>query len=175
MAEPKGYLVVPVGFNPSGDIRALELDADDAVLMAIKSAAKGLVGPHGWIDGTWRKAPMPFGISGTVFRNWSNTNLPAGAVDLDDIVVPAGECWVITTFSMRYIGTPPTQLRMIVMTSGGGVIIREEKSVTSNQIYSLQCQLVMAPGDYLRVSTLDATAGDSMAGWALGYRIDIDQ
>ena len=35
MAAPKGFLVVPVGFNPDGDLRSLELDADDNLKVVI--------------------------------------------------------------------------------------------------------------------------------------------
>lgn len=36
MANPTGFLVVPLAFNPSGDIRALECDTDDILKVSVK-------------------------------------------------------------------------------------------------------------------------------------------
>jgi len=175
MAEPRGYLVVPVGFNPSGDIRALELDADDAVLMAIESAAKGLVGPHGWIDGAWQKSPLPFGYSGQAKVSWGSTDLPAGASNLDSSPVPAGEVWVITQLSMVYYGTAPSRILMRVVISGDPYTIWQESSPASAVYYDHQGWWVLAEGDKCRLYVEGATAGDDVYGYALGFRVDVDQ
>jgi len=37
MGEPKGYLVVPLGYNPDGRLRTFELDADDNLLVSLAS------------------------------------------------------------------------------------------------------------------------------------------
>lgn len=50
MAEPNGKLVTPTGFNPSGVLRALELDVNDYLLVTIAPGAFVVV-PHNLLDG----------------------------------------------------------------------------------------------------------------------------
>ncbi len=74
MAAPKGFLVVPIGENPDGDLRMLELDANDYLKVVFAAAAQGLVGTHGWLDSAWQKNPLAFGFSGVQRSTWANTN-----------------------------------------------------------------------------------------------------
>jgi hypothetical protein len=66
MAEPKGLLVVPVGFRSDGSIHALELDASDRLKVLVDSItgnvtvvqsdpANLFVGDHVYDGATWRK------------------------------------------------------------------------------------------------------------------------
>lgn len=41
MAAPKGLLVIPIGFNPSGDIRAVTVSADDYLNVALETGLTG--------------------------------------------------------------------------------------------------------------------------------------
>lgn len=41
MAVPKGLLVVPIGFNPSGDVRAITLSADDYLNCVLEAGLTG--------------------------------------------------------------------------------------------------------------------------------------
>ena len=55
MAEPKGFLMVPVGFNPSGDLRALELDANDYLKVALAAWLEGAVDVKGYTGSAWKE------------------------------------------------------------------------------------------------------------------------
>jgi len=55
MAEPKGFLMVPVGFNPSGDLRALELDASDYLKVALAAWLEGAVDVKGYTGSAWKE------------------------------------------------------------------------------------------------------------------------
>ena len=55
MAEPKGFLMVPVGFNPSGDLRTLELDANDYLKVALAAWLEGAVDVKGYTGAAWKE------------------------------------------------------------------------------------------------------------------------
>ena len=175
MGEPKGFLVVPVGWNPSDKLRSLEVDDADNLKVAFAAAAQGLVGLHGWIGGAWKKAPIPFGISGSVYRFWMNTALAAGNVVVDDTAVPAGEVWVITRIGKRYDGTSPTNFNSAVISGAISATVSEQFAPVSAQWYFDTLNLVLFPGDILRVGIVGATLNDDLYASAAGYRIDIDQ
>jgi len=175
MAEPKGYLVVPVGFNPSGDIRALELDADDAVLMAIKSAAKGLVGPHGWIDGAWQKNPLLLGYSGPIGDQINENNAAAGFDALLASAVPAGEIWVVTSVSGRDVTTAITKIIIYFTRGTDSFFVAGVQSPAKDQFLTWSGQIVLIPGDELKVGFWGTVAGDDIEMTYSGYRVDIDQ
>jgi len=175
MAVPQGYLIVPVGFNPSGDMRALELDADDALKVALSEAAKGLVGTHGWIGGAWRKQPMLFGYSGQAQVSWGSDNLETGINDVRSTPVPAGKVWVVTNLTMIYRGTPPSRLVMRAYMSGGSWVIWEVSSPGANYFYDHQGWWVLAEGDKLEIHIEGATAGDRAYGYGLGFAVSINQ
>ena len=69
MADPKGLLVVPVGFRADGSIHALELDTSDrlkvlvdsvtGVIVVTQSDPENLkVGNYGWDGSTWQKLQL---------------------------------------------------------------------------------------------------------------------
>lgn len=175
MAEPKGFLVVPVGYNPSDDLRALELDADDALKIAFSAAAKGLVGGHGWIGGAWQKNPLLLGYSGVVNVAWNSTTLPAGTSNVDAAVVPDGEIWMITTLTGLILSATITAFYIGKVVSGGFYPVQYQATPGNNINYPLVSSLILAPGENLRGRVLGATLNDDLYCSALGYRIDIDQ
>jgi len=175
MAEPRGYLVVPVGFDPSGDIRALELDADDAVLMAFESAAKGLVGTHGWIGGAWQKSPLPIGYSGADGANVEDTNLSAGAVTVLSAAVPSGEFWLVSNLCFRYVGTSPAEVLVLANIGGVNRILWAQDAPESGAWYDKQGQWVIPPEGRIGGYIIGATAGDDFRLDFIYTRVDIDQ
>jgi hypothetical protein len=175
MGEPKGFLVVPIGFNPSDDLRSLELDASDNLKVAFAAAAQGLVGPHGWVSGAWQKSALPFGPSGTVTRSFSNTSLPAGTSIKDDSIVPAGELWVITVVIAVMFSATITSMYPMVKVGGIYARIFSENAPITTYRYDRQCQVVLMPGDNLAIGVVGATLNDDVYMDALGYRMDIDQ
>jgi hypothetical protein len=62
MAYPNGRLVTPTGFNPSGVPRALELDANDYLKVAIAAWLEGAVDVKGWTGAAW--TPLLVNASG---------------------------------------------------------------------------------------------------------------
>jgi hypothetical protein len=55
MADPKGYLVVPCGFNPSRDLRALELTAADLLKVDTGLAFPSQYNIYAWDGANWQK------------------------------------------------------------------------------------------------------------------------
>lgn len=175
MPNPKGLLVVPVGFRTDGTLRAIELDDDDAQFIAFETAAKGLVGGHGWIGAAWQKNPLSFGYSGIHHERVVNNTLSAGQNDLDTTNVPEGEIHVITNYSILYEGTPPTELRACMIIEATTHWIFNELSPTDGQVYSRQGYWVMPPGNKCRFRIVGATLNDTGRIFISGFKIDIDQ
>ncbi len=175
MAAPKGFLVVPIGENPDGDLRMLELDADDNLKVALAGAAQGLVGTHGWIAGAWQKDPLRFGYSGTVVLSASDTNLGAGANDVDLTTVPAGELQVITNIVWEYTGTTPTEVEVSLYDGSTAYPLFTVSNPITTEWYDKQGFWVVPPTGFIRCSIVGATAGDDLQLRATGFRVDLDQ
>ena len=197
MPEPKGFLVVPVGFRADGTLRALELTDSDELKVALATATGSdlltelqakletadleLVskilsnGPHGWISGVWQRNPLSFGFSGQVERLWTDTNLSAGANTVDDSAVPAGEIWIITQLSIMYDGTAPDDIQFAIRTVAQQIELFEVKDPVPSIFYDRQGWWILVQGDKLRLSCSGATAGNDLLGRAMGFRVDIDQ
>lgn len=175
MGEPTGPIIVVCALDTDGKIRSLEVDADDFLKVAFSAAAQGLVGIHGWIGSAWQKQPMLFGVSGTITRSWNNTSLSAGANNVDDSAVPAGEIWIITNMTSNYSGTIPNSVRPRVVLGGVSAVVDSIVSPSSGTIYVSQGWWVLEEDDFLRMQIVQATAGDAFYATACGFRIDVDQ
>ena len=186
MADPKGNLTTPTAFRADGSLHAYELDDSDhlKVHVADQTADVEVVqqepadlraGINGWFSAAWQKAPLPFGPSGIVLRSWDNTNIAAGSSSQTDGDVPAGELWVITSTTFRYVGTSPTTCRMRVRKNSAIYTIYGKVSPVSDESYSAQTWIVMEEGDKLQLRIIGGTAGDDIYCSALGFSIDIDQ
>jgi hypothetical protein len=175
VGEPKGFLVVPIGFNPSDDLRSLELDADDNLKVAFAAAAQGLVGPHGWISGAWQKNPLLFGYSGQVARAITNLNLPAGQSTQSDSAVPAGEIWVLTHLTVNIVSAVMTNVQVRGTLGGVSTVLFEQLAPVTTKWYDRQGSWIFASGDVLQVIVFGAALNDDVVCRANGYRVDIDQ
>lgn len=130
---------------------------------------------HGYISGAWKKNPIQFGYSDTIQRTMSHTNLSAGSGTLADSAVPAGEIWVITTISFTYIGTVTgVRLRPDIVAGGVGCPLLEQEIAMSGKFYGFQGWWVLEEDDYLQLSISNATAGDDVYYFAIGFKVDIN-
>ena len=175
MGDPKGLLVVPIGFGPTDLLRSLELDADDNLKVAFAAAAQGLVGEHGWISGAWQKNPLAFGYSERLSGRIFDTALVAGTTILQVSVVPAGEIWVLTSVAMLYIGTSPTYIQMFINDTVALELIARQPAPVSDQLYDRQGWWVLKAGDNVGYAVVGATLNDDLYGYYFGFRVDIDQ
>ena len=198
MGEPSGVIVVPVGENPSGRLRSLELnasdhlmtevsaygaplsdlqlDGDNHLLVAHSTPAKGLVGEHGWVSSAWQKQPISQGYSGAIRALITSTTLAAGNNTLNGSVVPAGEIWVIENIAMMYSGTV-VGVAIYAMLLSGAVQYNlfAQTPVVSLVRYDRNLQLTLSPGENMQMFIQGATLNDDAYLWYVGRRIDIDQ
>ncbi len=177
MGDPtnKGLLVIPVAFDPSDDMMGLEVDADHALKVAFSEAAKGLVGGHGWIGGAWQKSPLPLGYSGIISEEVSDLTLDEGNNVLGGTVVPAGEVWVISAASIKYVGDTATALTLFAFVDSVPTRLIYQVDPTSGAIYLITGQFILAEGDYMQYNVATATANDDGILDYMGYSFDIDQ
>jgi len=175
MAVPQGYLIVPVGFNPSGDMRALELDADDALKVALSEAAKGLVGMHGWIGGAWQKQPIIFGYSGLGGGTLEDASASTTGFSLFSDYVPDGEVWQVFAASVRNCTSGGAVCNLSAPPTGPGVLMVFDMSA-ANRWYTYDGPMVyVGPGQQLRFAFEGVTVGDRILARFSYVRLDIDQ
>lgn len=197
MPEPKGLLIVPVGFRSDGTLRALELTDDDELKVYINSStlddilteleakletadlelvSKILsIGSHGWLDGAWQRNPLQLGYS-DIGGNTVTLAAPSTAgFSITDSVVPAGEIWLLQFGSvMNSVRASQMQFQPSV----GGAYCVVVEGTTSGAWLNLPWtgQLIMQAGDaasgYFRTGH---QAGDTCYLQYSYVRIDIDQ
>jgi hypothetical protein len=197
MGEPKGFLVLPIGYNPSDDLRSLELDASDnlkvvmgdtslsAILTELQSkvetsdfvsgALSAMNGHKGWIGGAWQKNPLLLGYSAIISKALSNLSAAAGTNYLSSTAVPAGEIWVITTASMLNATTAFTQATIIVSISGNNQYFQSKASPIQNEKVIWNGQAILKEGDTVVGAFDGCTLNDDLYLQFAGYRVDIDQ
>jgi hypothetical protein len=175
MGEPKGFIVVPIGFGPSDDLRSLELDSADTLKVAFDAAAQGLVGPHGWISGAWQKNPLAFGYSDGVYQRVSFAGTGLATEFGDTATVPSGEIWVITHISCQNIDGPSTQQAVQAFHGADGFNLAVDLAAVAGQHLNLQGWWVLEAGDYIRFYWTGTAAGNRLRGYVMGFSVDIDQ
>lgn len=177
MGEPKGLLIVPIGFRADGTLRTLELTDSDELKIAIANAAAGLVGPHGWYASTWQKNPLLLGYSGrgsTEYIAQSTGDSPTEAIG---VVVPAGEIWVVQSMMAYHNDTAARQFSFQIYddTAETWREIYISPSLAQNTSISAPHVIVMAPGDRIKAVVWSLTNGRSVLGEAWYMRVDLDQ
>ena len=173
MAAPKGKLVTPVAFDPSGYPLALEVDADGHLKVVFTSPAKGLVGSHGYVGGAWQKNPILLGYSDRLLISVSNEALAAGYNVLDIDPVPAGWVWVVTHFAIMYGGTSPDAVDIYICDAATAVFIYRQHSPDSWRLYDRQGWWVLREEDFIRYYVYGATLNDNLYGYANGFKVQL--
>jgi hypothetical protein len=174
MADPKGNLVTPVAFNPSGYPLALEVDANGYLKVATAAAGNFLVGTHGYVNGAWQKNPILFGYSDGLWLFVYNYNLSAGTNILETSAVPANWIWVVTQVNLYYYGTSPSYMEcMIIHSSTVYWLFRQARPVIG-RFYDRQGWWILAYNDILRMIISGAVAGDTAILSATGFKVQLN-
>ncbi len=129
----------------------------------------------GWISGAWQKNPLLLGYSGVVGENVEDFNLLGGNPAVDSTAVPVGEIHVITHIAIRYDGTIPTEIFAQLVQAGTAITLFQQIAPVSGLYYDRQGHYFLAPGDFLRMLIIGATAGNDAFMRIAGHRVDIDQ
>ena len=163
MAAPKGRLVTPVGFDPSGYPRALNLDASDRLKVLVDSVTDAIT-----VTGAGDSYLFPT----SKVKEYTNLDLPAGNSNQDVLVIPAGETWRIALLSYEYIGTV-TNVTLTPYVYAGAVYayINRRMSVVSGAIYQEVLDVILSGGDTIGVRVTAATLDDNFYGWIIASRI----
>ena len=163
MAAPKGRLVTPVAFDPSGYPRALNLDASDRLKILVDNVTNAI---------TVTGAADTYLFPTSRVKKYENLNLPAGNSNQDLLEIPAGETWRIALLSYEYIGTV-TSVKLSPYVCVGGVyaFINRCMSVESGAIYQEVLDVILNGGDTMGVRVTGATLNDDFYGWIIASRI----
>ena len=131
-------------------------------------------GKWGWDGSVWRKLPLLWGYSGLIGEDLSETNLDAGVNVLNGTAVPAGEIWVVTAVSMKYIGAGGTDMHAYTIGTPGTAFLQSIYTIVSDQWYNARVHVILAQGDYIRGTIGGAILGDDFHVWYSGYKMNID-
>jgi hypothetical protein len=177
MSDPKGYLIVPCAFDPSGDLRSLELDALDNLKVSIEAGLPTGYKIQGYDGANWRDIKVDTsgrlivdGESPSIFRPinkttlFTNLTLPAGNSVQTITTVPAGEYWRLAGISMQYDGTVAgVTLRGRVNVGGAGNIGLLYINPPVNSVpYIQMCSIMLSPGWVIECQIVGATLNDDI-------------
>jgi hypothetical protein len=142
-SAPKGNLVTPVGFDPSGILLPLHTNVNGALLT----------------DGESPSVYRPMPKSGA----FDNTALPAGVSWQDAVIVPAGEYWRLTGTAVAYVGTVAgVSLYMYVFDSVTNLYYQSILTVVYAVYYPLTVNILLAPGWKVGCQVGGATLNDDL-------------
>ena len=175
MGEPKGFLVVPIGYNPSGALRALELDTDDNLKIAFAAAAQGPVGDHGWIDGAWQKQPIFHGYSARINDRWQGVSDGVNSTQPKSTIVPAGEFHVINFVSTFHNDPTARSINVYAYDGTNNFEIATYSGIGGNVVQVLAVEFVLGPGDRIMIWCPGLASTQIIYGRLWGRRVDIDQ
>lgn len=176
MADPKGFLVVPLAFNPSGDIRALECDADDNLIVSVKELLSTLtvnvepgVNPIVVQAEPGASPIIVDGQSPSIFRPipkinyYANTSIGAGNTNHDVVTVPASEYWDVNYVSFVYVGTV-TGVNLVLRFVDGAndYVLWSQTGITSGASYGINCRILINPGTIIRGTVQNGTLNDDI-------------
>lgn len=197
MADPKGYLVVPVAFRSDGSIHGLELDNSDRLKVLVDSitgnvtvvqtdASQLLVGAHGWNGSAWRKLQVDSSDRLKVLIDSVTGDVPVSQPD-NSFLSPVGAYNTVSNLSLpagnstQTIFTVPTSQRIqldhvAIQYTGtvAGVTLRAAV-VRSSVIYPFASYTGITSGQiYHTPVSLILEAGDDVVARILGATLNDD-
>lgn len=173
VSEAKGQILIPAWVD-DGVVKPLVLD-DGTVPTTEQSPLTSIDAQiQGYLDGSWQKQNMLWGYAGKYDEREEAFNVAAGDVFMTFSIVPAGELWVVTTFS-----THPDQSNCthVYMGHAGQGINYWMNSKGAPQAYdgvNVFCQMILGPTDHLRILYKGAALNDDFHAYATGYKMNLD-
>lgn len=131
----------------------------------------GTVMLSGWTGSAAVRLPLLWGYGEQYAEHEENLDCPAADVSLTFSTVPAGEIWVITSFSARGEGsdTDWIELRAVI----GAVVhcLKARVYGTAQETVELQGRIVLAEDDYLLAYFESVGLNDKVYADAVGYKM----
>lgn len=112
------------------------------------------------------------GFSAITGEAISDTNLSAGYNSVAGTAVGTGKVWKITHFAARYVGTVPTEIRVIATGLAGNMTLLHQLSPVSAFFYTWDGEVYLEEGDKLTIIVNGATAGDDLELKYAGIEMD---
>lgn len=172
-SETKGNLLVPVWVD-AGVVKALVDDSgtipttEQTPLTSLQAQAYGYVGT------AWQKQPILYGYTDTVRIRVLNLNATAGTNNLNSVVVPAGEIWVITAARGYDLDSAITSSNLGVVSDTIKYSLDDKIAPAAAVAAEFKGFLVMKEADKLRWTGWGCTLNDDLYLIAVGYKMDID-
>lgn len=190
MIDASGHLQIDITAIPTASVNIYGLDGvtwrgvtvdasghlqiDALTLPAITIAAGQTVDGrvYGYYNGAWYKNPLQFGVSDVLVDKAAFHAVAAGDQWVTGTTVPAGQLWVITSWSMAKDGTT-TSLQAGFYDGVDNRIWWGQYTMTNNVYYDRQGWWVLAPGMQPRVLAKGTAINDWIYWVASGYKMSL--
>lgn len=174
MAEPKGFIIVPVAYRSDGSLHALELDNSDRLKVLIDSVTGQILvagqdsgavtrilrtdsSGHLLVDGADNTFLQPLAS----YNRYENLTLAAGLNTLTAFTVPAGQRLILDHATFRYVGTVAgVVLRLFINDGTNNLVIRQISPPVSDVYYEVSPGLVLEAGYTVGIIIVNATLND---------------
>jgi len=113
-----------------------------------------------------------FSFESIVEQALQNLDLAAGTNALTGTAVPAGKVWMITHAAADYVGTAPTDLRIVVTGLATSLYLKFEVDPVPGRWYMWSGNVYLQAGDAMSCTVTGATAGDDLYFRYAGVQMD---
>lgn len=163
MGIPRGRLFTPVAPNPSGVMRTMQVDDDDALLVASNAPSSFPVGLYSYYNSAWVHQSPILGYNGVVSDVVLDTNASAGTNTLSGNAVPSDTIWQIEAINLFDANHAITGSRIVLAGSGGvNIILGEYGALAAASSEIWLGRITMSPGEYIFVYFYGCTSGDDL-------------
>jgi len=130
-------------------------------------------GAHGWDGAAWHKLPMVWGYSGRYSERKREEDVTADDHYLTFALVPAGEVWVVTSYTAFCTTANPSWMSLGVIQEAVELAVALQVPVVADTLLAMSATLVLKAGDRLRTTFLGCAAGDDLRSDACGYKMKV--
>jgi hypothetical protein len=130
---------------------------------------------YGFYSNQWRKLPFLFGVSSTFLQQFSLLNAPAGNTIASSTPVPASQIHILIFLSAADNTSPFGPMSFDITRSGFVHVFASFPTVVAAKFEVFTGNIVLMPGDFLRVSFNGVTAGDHLQANFHGFVMEISE
>lgn len=150
------------------------IDASKRLVVAVASVVASDVQMHGYYDGAWQKAPMPWGYCDTVVERNYEPNAAAGINTLASTAVPAGEVHVIQTVYASNLNTNPTAVVLGLKRGATTYSFHREAAPGAGASVENANPIIAKEGDIIVATFTGCVLNDDIILIITGYKVDLD-
>ena len=167
--DPAGGVWLKLIIDPLTNRLVIDHPGDIEVVQPVSGDL--CVANHGWDGSAWRKLPLVFGYSDRYLEKEAEANVAAGTHSLTFTTVPAGEIWVIQSFTGRCKQNTLTGIQLVALGDATGAVLKQCKPALAGDTVGWSGDLVLKEDDGLMATFLNCALNDDIYSEAWGYKM----